>query len=65
VGVLLIACTASSILSAIPLGSTLESPDYLSKLAASSNPVIVTALIEFVWAATAAGIAIGCLVSSQ
>ena len=59
VGVLLIACTASSILSAIPLGSTLESPDYLSKLAASSNQVIVTALIEFVWAATAAGIAIG------
>jgi hypothetical protein len=33
VGILLIACTASSIVSAIPLGSTLASPDYLSELA--------------------------------
>lgn len=58
VGVLLIACTVSSILSAAPLGSTLDAPDYLSKLAASDGRVVVTALIEFVWAATAAGIAI-------
>jgi hypothetical protein len=59
VGVLFIACSATSILSAIPLGSTLDSPDYLSKLAVSGNRVVLTALIELVWAATAAGIAIG------
>jgi len=59
VGVLFIACSAASILSAIPLGSTLDGPDYLSKLAVSDNRVVMTALIEFVWAATGAGIAIG------
>jgi hypothetical protein len=59
VGVLLIACSAAAILSAVPLGSTLDDPDYLSKLAVSGNQVVMTALIEFVWAATGAGIAIG------
>src|SRR5450759_5064516 len=59
VGVLFIACSAASILSAVPLGSTLDDPDYLSKLAVSGNGVVLTALIEFVWAATGAGIAIG------
>jgi len=59
VGVLFIACSAASILSAVPLGSTLDGPDYLSKLAVSDNRVVMTALIEFVWAATGAGIAIG------
>jgi hypothetical protein len=59
VGVLFIACSAASILSAVPLGSTLDDPDYLSKLSVSGNQVVLTALIEFVWAATGAGIAIG------
>jgi hypothetical protein len=59
VGVLFIACSAASILSAVPLGSTLDGSDYLSKLAVSDNQVVMTALIEFVWAATGAGIAIG------
>ncbi|HEX9096110.1 MAG TPA: DUF4386 domain-containing protein, partial [Candidatus Dormibacteraeota bacterium] len=59
VGVLFIACSAASILSAISLGSTLDGSDYLSKLAVSGNRVVLTALIEFVWAATGAGIAIG------
>jgi hypothetical protein len=59
VGVLLIACSATAILSAVPLGSTLDGPNYLSKLAVSGNRVVLTALIDFVWAATAAGIAIG------
>ena len=59
VGVLLIACSAASILSAIPLGSTLDDPDYLSELAGLDTGVVMTALIEFVWAATGAGIAIG------
>jgi hypothetical protein len=57
VGVLLIVCTVSSILSAAPLGSTLDGPDYLNTLA-GSNTMVLTALIEFFWAATAAGIAI-------
>ena len=59
VGLLLIACSVASILSVVPLGSMLDSPDYLAQLAASSDKVVLTALIEFVWAAAAAGIAIG------
>ena len=59
VGLLLIACTAASILSAAPLGSTLDRSDYLNQMAASESRVIWTALIEFAWAATGAGIAIG------
>ena len=58
VGVLLLACSVTSLLSAVPLGSTLDGDDYLQKLASADNRVIVTALIEFLWAATAAGIAI-------
>jgi len=58
VGILLIACTATSILSAVPLGSTLDGSDYLAQLAADDSRVIWTALIEFAWAATGAGIAI-------
>jgi hypothetical protein len=50
VGVLLIACTASSILSAVPWGSTLEGPDSLSKVATSGTRVVLTELIEFIWA---------------
>jgi hypothetical protein len=59
VGVLLIACTVTSILSAVPLGSTLDRSQYLTLLAGSDSRVIWTALIEFAWAATGAGIAIG------
>lgn len=59
VGVLLIACSVASILSAVPLGSMLQSPVDLAALAAHDNQVVLTALIEFVWAATGAGIAIG------
>jgi hypothetical protein len=58
VGVLFIACSAASILSIVPLGSMLDSPVNLARLAANDNRVVLTALIEFVWAATAAGIAI-------
>jgi Domain of unknown function (DUF4386) len=59
VGVLFIACSAASILSVVPLGAPVEAPVDFAKLAASGNQVIMTALIEFVWAATGAGIAIG------
>ncbi len=58
-GLLLIACTATSILSAVPLGLTLDRSNYLNQLAASDSRVIWTALIEFALAATGAGIAIG------
>ena len=59
VGILFIACSAASILSIVPLGSMLDSPVDLAGLAANDNRVVLTALIELVWAATAAGIAIG------
>ena len=59
VGVLFIACSAASLLSAVPLGSTLDGPDYLREVAVSDNRVVMTALIEFVWAAAGAGVAIG------
>jgi Domain of unknown function (DUF4386) len=59
VGLLFIACSAASILSVVPLGSMLDAPVDLARLAANDNQVVLTALIEFVWAATAAGIAIG------
>lgn len=59
VGVLFIACSVASILSVVPLGSTLEETDHLSTLAGRDADVVTTALIELVWAATAAGIAIG------
>jgi len=59
VGVLLIACSAASILTLVPLGSLLDAPVDLARLAANDNRVLLTALIEFVWAASAAGIAIG------
>ena len=59
VGVLLIACSAASILRVIPLGSMLDAPVDLARLAANDNRVVLAALIEFIWAATAAGIAIG------
>ena len=58
VGVLFIACSAASILSIVPLGSMLDAPVDLARLAANDNRVIFTALIEFVWAATGAAIAI-------
>jgi hypothetical protein len=58
VGLLFIACSAASILSAVPTAGLLDAPDYLTSLAAHSDQVVVGALIEFVWAITAAGIAI-------
>ena len=59
VGVLFIACSVASILSVIPLGSTLDDADYLSELGGLDTSVVMTSLIEFIWAATGAGIAIG------
>lgn len=57
-GVLLIACTAASILSVLPLGSLLDTPVELGGLAAHDNRVVVAALIEFIAAAAGVGIAV-------
>lgn len=59
VGVLFILCSAASILSIVPLGGALAAPVDLAKLATNDTRVVLTALIEFVWALTGAGIAIG------
>lgn len=58
VGVLFIVCSVASLLSAAPLGSILDTPVDLARLAANDNRVVLAALIEFVWAASGAGIAI-------
>jgi Domain of unknown function (DUF4386) len=57
-GVMFIACTAAAILYIVPLGGPLSAPVDLAKFAANENGVVLAALIEFVWAATGAGIAV-------
>ena len=59
VGVLFILCSAAAILSIVPLGGPVGTPVDFAKLAANDNRVVLTALIEFVWAATGIGIAVG------
>lgn len=59
VGVLFILCSAASILSIVPLGGALVAPVDIVKLVANEDRVVMTALIEFVWALTGAGIAVG------
>ena len=57
-GILFLVCSAAAILSFPFFGPILEGKDYLSKLFGSENMVITGALIEFIQAAAAAGIAI-------
>ncbi len=57
-GVLFILCSATAILSIVPLGTTVGAPVDFAKLAGSDDAVVMTALIQFVWAATGMGIAI-------
>ena len=59
VGVLFILCSAAAILSIVPLGAAVSAPVDMAKLAANGDRVVWTALIEFVWAITGTGIAIG------
>jgi hypothetical protein len=56
-GTLFIVCTVASILGPT-LAISVNSPDYLDQLAGNSNQIITAALLEFIWAATGAGIAI-------
>ncbi len=58
VGILFIACSAAAILSIVPLGAPVGAPVDFAMLAANGNRVVLTALIEFIWAATGMGIAI-------
>jgi hypothetical protein len=55
VGVLFIACTASSILSGLFLGS-LNAPNYLVNVAANENLVLIGMLVQSIWALTCIGI---------
>ena len=59
VGILFLVCTAASLLSFAFTGSILEDQDYLTKLTLNETSVTIGALIEFIWAAAGAGIAIG------
>ena len=58
VGVLFITATVASLLSTGFTGSILDTPDYLSKISANENKIIIGALLQFIAAATSAGIAI-------
>jgi hypothetical protein len=56
---MLIACSAASMLAVLPLGTMADKPVDLAGLAANDDRVVLAALIDFVGAATGAGIAIG------
>ena len=58
VGTLFIVCTVASILGPT-LAISINSPDYLNQLAGKPDQIITAALLEFIWAAAGAGIAIG------
>ena len=58
VGTLFIVCTVASILGPT-LAISANSPDYLNQLAGNPDQIVTAALLEFIWAATGAGIAIG------
>jgi hypothetical protein len=58
VGTLFIVCTVASILGP-SLAISANSPDYLKQLAGTPDQIIIAALLEFIWAAAGAGIAIG------
>ena len=57
-GALFILCSVASIVSIVPLGATVGAPVNFATLAGNANAVVMTALIEFVWAASGMGIAI-------
>jgi hypothetical protein len=58
VGILFLVCTVTSILGP-SLASSINTPDYLNQLAGNPDQIILAALLEFIWAAAGAGIAIG------
>ena len=58
VGILLIACTATTIVSLSLLKPILDDPEYLIRLTQNASLVLAAAIFEFIWAATAMAIAI-------
>jgi hypothetical protein len=58
VGVLLIACTAATIISLSLTDPILTDPDYLTKLGKNENLILLAIFFEFIMAITCAGIAI-------
>ena len=55
---MLIACTTTTILSLTLINPILDDPQYLTKVAENEIQVLIAAILEFIWAATAMGIAI-------
>jgi hypothetical protein len=58
VGILFIACTGAAIVSGVFLLPVLESPDYLTKVSANENQVMLGTLFYFIMAAAGASIVI-------
>jgi hypothetical protein len=57
-GVLFIVATVASLLSTGFTGAILDAPDYLARMSENKSQVVIGALLQFVAAATSAGIAI-------
>jgi hypothetical protein len=57
-GILFIICSAVSVLSIVPIDGLLSGPGWLTGLASHGGRVFGSALLDFVWAASSAGIAI-------
>lgn len=57
-GILFITATAASLLGTGFTGSILDAPDYLIKIFANQNQIIIGVLLKFIAAGTSAGIAI-------
>ena len=58
VGVLFITATVAGLLGGVILGPILEAPDYLAKVSANENQVLIGALLLFIMGAAGASIAI-------
>ena len=59
IGILFLICTGATLLSFPFSGAVLEEADYLTRLAGSGASVTTGTILEFIWAISCAGIAIG------
>ncbi len=57
VGALYIAATVAGVLTVAPLGSLLDGPDMLTKIAANESQMIMVVFLEFIMAVAVAGVA--------
>jgi len=58
VGVLFITATVSAVLSGFLVGPILDDPDYLIRVSANENPVLIAVLLELILAVSVVGIAV-------